>query len=81
MIVKANDALRRAVFQVPDSGPKLSIHPGAFPEKRPDLTDIIPLIPEWLNAMLVDGNVIVIDRQEYLDLAPEIKEHLEVLSN
>lgn len=79
MIVKATDALRRAVFQVP-SGSKLVTHPGAFPEKQPDTSSIIPLIPEWLSAMLVDGSVIIVDKQEYLDLLPEIKEHLEVLS-
>ena len=80
MIVKATHALRRAVLHVPDSGLKFVSHPGAFPEKHPDLSNIISLIPEWLTAMLIDGNVIVLDSQEYLDLQPEIKEHLEVLS-
>jgi len=80
MILKASDALRRLIFQVKSSGPEMTIHPGAFPEKQPDMSNIPP-IPEWLRAMLLDGSVMVVDPQEYTDLPPEIKAYLEVLSN
>lgn len=91
MIVKVSKALRIAIFKVPSLGtpisgtdsyredPAITPLPGAFPEKVEDLSHLLPLIPEWFKVMLYDGNFIILDKQEYLDLDPEISAHLEVI--
>ena len=80
MIIKASDALRRAVLAVPTES-KIVPLPGAVPEKLPDMSEVTSLIPDWFQTMLYDGSVIIIDSTEYDDLAPEVKAHLEVLSS
>jgi hypothetical protein len=79
MILRASDALRRTVYKVPEESAIIPI-PGSHPEKVVDLSNLIPIMPEWMNQLLLDGNLIIIDRQEYYDLPYEIREHLEVLT-
>jgi len=80
MIVKASHALRSALYKVPESGIQLTPLPGKVPEKVEDLSHLVPLFPDWLKTMLFDGNLLIIDRLEYLDLPEEISTHLEVIS-
>lgn len=80
MIVKASNALRRTVFAAAASGgPKMIPIPGKA-EVRQDLPELIPLIPDWLRLMLIDGSVLVMDREEYYDLPVEVQAELEVYS-
>jgi hypothetical protein len=79
MIIKATNALRQTVYKVPVVS-ILTPLPGSHPEKVADLSHLIPMMPDWLNQILLDGNLIIVDRQEYYDLPYEIREHLEVLT-
>jgi hypothetical protein len=75
MIVRASDMLRRVAFQVEDK----IIPP---PDKAPqNLNHLLPLMPEWLKELLIIGNVLIISREDWYELSPEITTHMEVLKN
>ena len=77
MIIKASDALRKAVFKVPQDWPRFVSPPGAFPQAQEDLSHLLIIMPNWLKEMLHNGQYLVIDRQEWMDLPYEIKIHME----
>lgn len=79
MIVRASHALRRTVLGVFPNDPKMIPIPGKT-EVRPDLPELLPLIPDWLRTMMEDGSVLVMDREEYNGLPVEIQAELEVYS-
>jgi len=72
MILKARDALRKALYRVPQ-GTSLAAAPFE------DLSLVMPLIPEWLKQALLDGRFIVCPYQDWLDLPVEVNEQLEVV--
>lgn len=69
MIVKASTELRQAVFKIQD-----------LPLPVADLSHLLHKMPEWLRSMLMDGQVLIVDRQEYYDLPAEVTAHLEIVS-
>lgn len=69
MIVRANYDLRAAVFKVANA-----------PITPSDLSHLLPIMPDWLKTMLVNGSVLIIDKEDFESLPEEITPHLEVLS-
>ena len=78
MIVKASDSLRRAVFR-PAEESRIVPLPGAVPQKT-DLMHLVPMMPDWLTAMLADGSTLIVDGDDWRELPFEVKSHMEVLS-
>ena len=70
MIVKASHSLRSAIFKVPNA----PIAP------NPDLSHLLPIMPDWLKQLLINGSVLVLDPEDYYCLPMEISEQLEVLN-
>ena len=76
MIIRVGDGLRKAVFQAPKNEPEMLPVGQAAP---PDLSYLVEFIPEWLKEEMGKGDVIVLDREDYCLIPPEILEHITVL--
>lgn len=80
MIVRATYELRLAVFKVPSPDSELTSLPGSFPAKTEDLSHLLPIMPDWLKTMLINGSLLIVDQQEFYDLPSEISQHMEVIT-
>lgn len=82
MIIKVSHDLRVAILgigQPPQEEYPLVPIPGSPYKPTEDLSHLKPLVPEWLEQAAGEGSVIVIDRQDYDELPPELYDHVQVL--
>lgn len=60
---------------------RLSIAPKARDEYERAAECLKDLIPQWMGEALLEGETLVIPREEFQDLDEQVREHLEVLSS
>jgi hypothetical protein len=78
MIIRVSHSLSRAVLAVPRPGPTIVPPAGAPYPVHVDFAHV-ELVPEWLAVAIQDGMVVVVDREDFEGIPPEVREHVEVI--
>lgn len=92
MIIRIQDSLANLILGVPpedtplvdrdDSrvatwdGKRLILSPG-LPENN--LDSLLPLVPDWMREMVVDGTTLFVDPIEFANLDYELKEYIDII--
>ena len=75
MLIKIGEELRRAVLGIPTDN--LVPLPGSFPVNT--MSEIAPLVPDWLPPLIAVGSIVVIDQDDWESIPWEVREFLEVI--
>ena len=69
MIIRIDDELRRAVQRAEGA-----VKPSN--KREADMDAVALLVPNWLRPMVVDGGIIIIENDEWLDIPYETREFI-----
>lgn len=69
MIIRADDELMKAALGTP--GRRAG---------RQDLSWLSDLIPQWMSEALAENSILVLSRDDYVDLPDEVRQRVSILS-